>query len=381
MSISRLLKNDPSLASRLEGLKHLRRHQDETGDARIENCIGFSQVPVGLAGPLKVEGSENTNDVFYAPLATYEAALVASCSRGCKAFNRCGGIRFEVLDEAMSRAPVFYFADTGKAVTFARRVPDLLPQFAKDAQSASRHSRLLRLTPHIIGTAVHVRFDYHCGDAMGQNMVSIATQRVCDNFAQSPLARELQLEGFRVDGQMTGDKKPAWGNVMQPRGVRVIAWGVLTNEACQEVLKCTTEELYRDCTFMKESEARNGQFGSNGNVANIIAAMFISCGQDPACVADAAWSHATPEYNWNTKELKFALFIPSLPVGVVGGGTIYETQKECLELLKCRGPGMKRRLAGLIAAFALALDVSTVSALTTNTFSRAHERLRRGSNL
>ncbi|KAL2010082.1 hypothetical protein VTN00DRAFT_5889 [Thermoascus crustaceus] len=215
----------------------------------------------------KGEGSENTNDTFYAPLSTYEAALLASCSRRCKAFNRCGGIRFEVLDEAMSRP----------------------------SSTSQIQARLLR-SPD----------------------VCLISCRSSPKMPIPPFARELQLEWFHLDGQMTGDKKPAWGNVTQPRGLRVIAWGVLMDEACQEVLKCTT------------------------------------------------------------KELKWALFIPSLPVDVVGGGTIYDTQKECLELLNCSVPEMKRRLAGLIAAFALALDVSTVSAFTTNTFSGAHERLRQG---
>ncbi|KAL2008563.1 hypothetical protein VTN00DRAFT_6757 [Thermoascus crustaceus] len=383
MSIKWMLKKDPSLASRLEGLKYVRRHEDETRDVTIENCIGFSQVPLGLAGPLKVEGPENTNDVFYAPLATYEPTLVASCSRGCKAFNLSGGIQFEVLEDAMCRAPVFHFADTGKAVAFARRVPELQAQFAKDAESTSRHARLLKLTPHIIGPRVHVRFDYSCADATGQNMTTIATQKACDEFMNSHLAKELQVQGFLVEGQMAADKKSSWGNVIQSpgRGVRVIAWGKITDEACREVLKCSTEELHHSLAIVKDAETRNGQFGSNINVVNVVTAMLIACGQDPACVAEALWSHVTAEYDRETKDLNWTIFIPSLPVGVVGAGTFYGTQKECLELLQCRGPGMKRRLAGLIAAFALALDVSTLSAVTSHGFTSAHERLRRGSRL
>ncbi|KAA8645087.1 hypothetical protein EYZ11_007419 [Aspergillus tanneri] len=361
----------------LDGLKHVTRHADETNGVSIENCIGFAQVPLGIAGPLRVEGPDNTSDIFYAPLATCEAALVASCSRGCKAFNQCGGIQFEILDEAMSRAPTFIFPSPKEAVSFSRLVPSLQPRFAEDAACTSRHVQLQTLTPHIIGSTVHVRFSFRCGDAAGQNMVTIATQACCDNFMMSPLARQLKVEKILSEAQLTSDKKPSWGNVMQTRGVQVICWGKLTTEVCQSVFRCTSEDLYRTLVIAKEGEIRNGQFGSNINASNIVVALFIACGQDAACAVDGSWSQLTPEYNYQTGELRLSMYFPSLPVGVIGGGTSYGTQKECLGILNCDGPGMKGRLAGLIAAFSLALDASTVAAITENTFSHAHERLRK----
>jgi hydroxymethylglutaryl-CoA reductase len=129
---------------------------------------------------------------------------------------------------------------------------------------------------------------------------------------------------------------------------------------------------------IKEGGIRNGQFGSNINTANILAAVFIATGQDAASIAEGSWSQLTPEYNHHTKELKMTMYFPSLPVGVVGGGTLYDTQRECLNTLRCIGPGMKRRLAGLIAAFAIALDVSTSAAIVNNTFTQSHRRLARG---
>lgn len=344
----------------------------------IENFVGFVKVPVGLAGPLRVRDAEQTDDDFFAPLATVEPTLVASCSRGCKAFQRCGGIQFHVLDESMSRAPIFFFSTPDEAVLFATCVPKLQSQFASDAESTSRHARLQKLTPHVIGSNVHVKFDYFCGDAVGQNMVTIATQEACDRFLQTATAKEMGLKEFLIEGEMASDKKASWGNVKEPRGVQVLAWGELSNNVCEEVLGCSTERLYTVCMSMREGQVRNGQFGSNVNTANVIAAMFIACGQDAASVAEASWTHLTLDHDRETKRLKLSLFLPSLPVGVIGGGTSYTTQKVSLELLKCCGPGMKRRLAGLTAAFALALDLSTCAAVATGTFTESHKRLARG---
>lgn len=352
----------------------------EPSKIKIENFVGFVKVPVGLAGPLRIREAEETDDDFFAPLATVEPTLVASCSRGCKALNQCGGVRFHVLDEGMSRAPVFFFSSPEEAVIFAKHLPGLLRRFADDAEETSRYARLQKLTPHIIGCNVHVKFDYSCGDAVGQNMVTIATQQACDRFLQTDTAKELGVRDFVIEGEMASDKKASWGNVKEPRGLQVIAWANLSNTACEKVLGCSTERLYTVLMTMKEGQVRNGQWGSNVNTANITAAMFIACGQDAGSVAEASWSHLTLDYDWKAKDLKLSLFFPSLPVGIVGGGTSYTAQKASLDLLKCREPGKKRRLAGLVAAFALALDVSTAAALANGTFTQSHERLARGKS-
>ncbi|KAF3036027.1 hypothetical protein E8E12_001871 [Didymella heteroderae] len=191
----------------------------------IENHAGFIRVPVGIAGPLKITGSENTNDEFFAPLATVEATLVASCSRGCKAFNESGGLQFRVLREGMSRAPVFFFDSPVEAIAFADRVPALQDQFARDAESTSRFARLQTLTPHIVGSNVHLHFSYFTGDATGQNMVTIATQKACDRFLASDTAKELGARDFVIDGDMASDKKASMRNVVEARGCQVLAWG------------------------------------------------------------------------------------------------------------------------------------------------------------
>jgi hydroxymethylglutaryl-CoA reductase len=169
--------------------------------------------------------------------------------------------------------------------------------------------------------------------------------------------------------------------VQEPRGVRVLVWAKLYDTVCQEVLGCTTERLYRSILMLKEGGIRNGQFGCNINTANIVAAMFISSGQDAASVAEGCWSQLTPEFDWTTRELRLTMFFPSLPVAAVGGGTHYPTQQDALRLLGCQGAGGKKRFAGLVGAFALALDVSTIAAITNNTFAASHASLARGKDV
>jgi NADP-dependent 3-hydroxy-3-methylglutaryl-CoA reductase len=362
----------------LSEFPHITEHKDKSSKVMIENFIGFVPVPVGLAGPLQIKGPEMTGEGIFGTLATTEAALVASCSRGCNALNLCGGVQAEILREGMSRSPLFRFPSPLQAVNFARRLPELRTYFTAEAESTSRHLRLMNLTSHVIGSSVHVRFIYHCGDAAGQNMATIATQKACDSFSTSPLAKEFLVEEVLVEGKMSSDKKPSWGHVTEPRGVEVLAWGTLSNSVCQDVLGCSTETLYQFHMDIQNAGIRNGEFGCNVNAANVVTAMFIAAGQDPASVTEASWSQLTSEYDHKTKELQLCLYFPTMPVGVIGGGTSYDCQREALKMMNCAGPGTKKRLAGTIASFALALDISTSAAAATNTFAESHQRLARG---
>ncbi|CAI7610683.1 unnamed protein product [Penicillium glandicola] len=356
----------------LQDAKYITERISDAPKVSIENFIGYTSVPVGLAGPLSIKSPDGTSTEIYAPIATTESAIIASCSRGCKALNESGGGQFHVLSEAMSRSPVFRFNSTQHAIDFAHRVPHLWDHIVKAAESTSRYARLVKLTPNIVGSNVHVRFDFTCGDAAGQNMVSIATQNACDWLLGSTDAPELNITGILIEGNMSPDKKPSWGSVSSSRGVEVVTWTSLPDEVCRAVLKCTAESLYHTFRTMQEGGIRNGQFGSNINTANIITGIFIATGQDVASVSEGPWGHLTPEYDHESRQVKLTLYFPSLPVGTVGGGTAYETQREALGILGCIGP------AGLIAAFSLALEISTAASGANNTFTGSHEKLARG---
>ncbi|PWY66727.1 hmg-CoA reductase [Aspergillus heteromorphus CBS 117.55] len=370
----------------MKDLKHITDHQSDPSQIHIENFIGFTRVPVGLVGPLRVHESgapgegegEGEGEDVYAPLATTEAALVASCSRGCKAFNQCGGIHFETLSDGMSRTPAFKFTSPASALAFARQVPSFQSELTKVAESSSRHLQLLSLTPTVIGSTTHVHFNYTSGDAAGQNMVSIATHRACHWLLSSDRSKPLNIQAFILEGSLSSDKKSSWTNtVNHPRGVEAMAWGSITNEVARATLGCSTEQLHQTFTGMVNGGIRAGIHGNGANAMNVVAAMFIATGQDVASVAEACWNQLTPEYDFETKVLTLSLYVPSLPVGTVGGGTHLDSQREGLEILKCNGRGKKRRLAGLVVAFALALDVSTIAAFTNDTFAQSHDRLRR----
>jgi NADP-dependent 3-hydroxy-3-methylglutaryl-CoA reductase len=358
-------------------LRHITADELTARNAKIENCIGSVKVPVGIAGPLKVQGSDGTNGIYYAPLATCEATLVASCARGCKLFNSSGGVQYKLLRDNMTRAPVFWFSCTEDAASFYDMVPDLFSEFKNVAESTSKHARLVKIEPRILGRTVHVLFEYYCGNAAGQNMVTFATQAVCDHFATSKTALVTKLQNVTLEGQQTSEKSLSWGNILHSRGVAVMAWGTITKQNCQEILGTSTWELYKVIQNSKEAATRNGQLGYNINQANIVAAMFVACGQDAASVAESAWSHLTVEFDREAESLSVSTYLPSLPVGTVGGGSTLETQREALEILGCTGAGSKGRLAGLIASFALALDVSTVAAITNSTFAASHYKFGR----
>ncbi|GKZ66726.1 hypothetical protein AnigIFM50267_000595 [Aspergillus niger] len=363
-------------------LKEITAHSVNFSRVHIENPIGSVQVPVGLAGPLLVReighASEQESEEVYAPLATTEAALIASCSRGCKAFSRSGGIQFTALSDTMSRTPAFKFDSPNDALAFARQIPTFQSELTRVAESTSRHLKLLTVKPTVIGSETHVHFNYTCGDAAGQNMATIATHRACHEvLIDSPVGQLLRVRGFLVEGGMSSDKKGSWSNVTRPRGVEAMAWGSITNESAEGLLGCTSEALYQAIAQGQFAAFRAGMHGYSMNPMNIVTAIFIATGQDVASIAESCWCHLTPEYNHETKILTLSMYIPTLPVAVVGGGTHLGPQREALEIMNCSGQGSKGRLAGLITAFALALDVSTSAAMHTDTFTQAHKGLRR----
>ncbi|KAJ0100639.1 hydroxymethylglutaryl-coenzyme A reductase, partial [Diaporthe amygdali] len=187
------------------------------------------------------------------------------------------------------------------------------------------------MRPAVIGSHVHLLCTYHCGSAAGQNMVTKATAHACDMLRQQ-YEGKFFIRDFFIEGQLASDKNASWGNVKTPRGVEVIVWGTITNDACQSVFGCSTDRLYLMHKIAKEGGLRNGQFGSNINTANILAAMFVATGQDAGSVAEASWSHLTSELDKETQDLRMSLYFPSIPVGTVGGGTGYATQKEALQM-------------------------------------------------
>jgi hydroxymethylglutaryl-CoA reductase (NADPH) len=341
-----------------------------------ENMIGTVQVPVGVAGPLHIAG-EYAQGSFYLPLATTEGALVASVNRGCNAITQAGGAQVRILHDGMTRAPVFAAND----IVHAKQVADWVSAHRDDlraaAESTTSHGKMTDIVTYITGTSVFVRIEFDTKDAMGMNMVTIASAKVAELIAQGTGARLIALSG-----NMCTDKKPAAINSIMGRGRSVVAGVALSHDFISRILKTDAKSLF-EVNYRKNlvGSARAGSMGFNAHAANIVAAMFIACGQDAAHAIDGSTCITTVDLT--DSGVYISVTLPSLPVGTVGGGTGLETQQECLRILGVAGggnpPGANaRKLAEIIGAGVLAGETSLLGALAAQHLARAHQKLGRG---
>lgn len=341
----------------------------------IENMIGAVQVPLGAAGPLCVHG-EYAEGEFFIPLATTEGALVASVNRGCSIITACGGANVRIFDNKMTRAPVF----KAKDIIGAKRLVDWIhlnfQAIKEKAEATTRFGKLIEIQPYVSGRSVYLRFSYDTKDAMGMNMVTIATDAAADL-----ILAENEVELVALSGNMCSDKKPAAINAVTGRGKTVSADVMLSREIIIEKLKTTPEKMF-EVNYRKNllGSARAGSFGFNAHAANIVAAMFIACGQDAAHVVEA--SNAITMMEMTDEGLYCSVTLPSLNVGTVGGGTGLGTQLECLNILGVAGAGdppggNSKKLAEIIAAAVLAGEISLVGALSARHLAKAHAELGR----
>jgi NADP-dependent 3-hydroxy-3-methylglutaryl-CoA reductase len=374
--------------ARLERLEWLRREtqsvlaplqttrlQPERLTGNIENMIGAVEVPVGLAGPLLFRGHE-AQGVIYAPMATTEGTLVASATRGATAISRSGGVHTRVFSQRMMRVPMFVLTTLEGAFLFASWVRDHVRELREQTKLVSRHAELISVEPTLIGRQVHVYFLYETADAAGQNMTTACTWQACQwLMAQMKHLEPVRFESFIIESNMSGDKKVTFQSLTMGRGIRVVADCVLDGRVMEQVLKITPEQLLRAYAGIQAGAIHVGMVGFNIDVANTIAAIFTATGQDIACVHESGLGqlHLQPA----PEGVYASLVLPSLIIGTVGGGTHLPAQHALLEMMGCAGARKVRRLAEIIAGYALSLDLSTMSAVATGEFASAHERLGR----
>ncbi len=338
----------------------------------IENFVGFAQVPVGLVGPLRVNGLHARGD-FYVPLATSEGALVASHDRGAHLVTAAGGATCLTTTEQVQRAPAFIFDRMAEAAYFAAFAVDQFEASQEIVTRTSRHGRLLDLKAHIEGSQVYLIFAFHTGDAAGQNMVTFCTAAICDDLlARTP----VQPRYWFLESNMSGDKKATALSFLQTRGRNVTAEVIVPRALVESVLHTTPDRMadYWRVSFV--GGVRTGSIGVNGHIANGIAALFLACGQDVACVSEASVGVTRLEVT-DGGDLYAAVSLPNLIVGSVGGGTRLPTAQECLRMMDCLGDGRATKLAEICAALTLAGELSIVGALCSGDFARAHAALGR----
>jgi hydroxymethylglutaryl-CoA reductase (NADPH) len=343
-------------------------------ERNIENFVGTAKVPVGIAGPLRVRGLFAQGD-FYVPLATTEAALVASYSRGAALITEVGGASAMLLNEGISRSPAFAFNSFEELGRFVAWFLGVQSEIKKAAERTTRFGKLIDTQICIEGNHLYLILVFTTGDAAGQNMASIATEAaVTWILANTPVAPRAAY----VEANFSGDKRASAQSLQTVRGKKVTAEVTIPADLVQRRLHTTVGRMIDFAGFATIGGIMSGTLGTQGHYANGLAAMFIACGQDAACVAEAAVGNTRLEAT-SEGALYASVTLPNLIMGSVGGGTKLPSQRACLDIMGLAGPGHARALAEVAAALCLAGEISIVGAICAGEFIRAHARLARGT--
>jgi hydroxymethylglutaryl-CoA reductase (NADPH) len=355
-------------------LKHLSKSMftPENVAGNIENYIGAVQIPVGIAGPIKIAGTY-THGFIPVPIATTERTLVNSICRGAKACNISGGVTTYVTGQSIYRVPVFFCKDMFGAINLEKWIVANTNMIITVAESITSIARIKDIKPYTYGDSVHVRFTYTTGDSSGWNMTSSCTWMACEFIAgQVRNNPALKYEGYNLESNMSGIKKANFQSLIQGMGVSVMASCFLSEGTIRERLHCSIKEFMRSYNAFELGEVQIGTLGRNYNFASAIAGIFAATGQDIACVHDS--SIGIFQARAEEGGITFSAYLPSLVIGTVGGGTRLPTQRDCLKILACYGEGKSFRLAEIIAATCLSLDISTAASIATNEFGGVQEK-------
>ena len=332
----------------------------------IENPIGVAQTPLGVAGPLLING-RHARGVFYVPMATTEGALVRSYERGMVTLTRAGGVSARVHADENRVSPVFLFENVSEAHDFAVSLPDDFEAIRVEAESTTRHGKLLRIECQPIGREVIVNFCYSTGDAHGMNMIVKATERACQWITSHSLASRFYLfSGFSSEKHASGSILPGG------KGKKVTAGALIPSELVKAYLHATPLDLQETWHHTVLGHLQANTLGYNGHYANGLAAIFIACGQDVANIVNAAVGVTNFEAT-REGDLYASVTLPSLTVATVGGGTGLGTSRECLEMLGCAGAGHAVKFSEIVAATLLAGEMSMAAAIASGEFVSAHE--------
>ncbi|XP_052191965.1 3-hydroxy-3-methylglutaryl-coenzyme A reductase-like [Diospyros lotus] len=345
-----------------------------------EMPVGYVQIPVGIAGPLLVDGRE-----YWVPMSTTEGCLVASTNRGCKAIYASGGATSVLLRDGMTRAPIVRFPTALRAaqLKFFVEDPRNFEALALVFNRSSRFARLQSIKCAMAGKNLYMRFSCSTGDAMGMNMVSKGVQNVLDFLGND--FPDMDVVG--ISGNFCSDKKAAAVNWIEGRGKSVVCEAIIKEEVVKKVLKTDVASLV-ELNMLKNltGSAMAGALGGfNAHASNIVSAIYIATGQDPAQNVESSHCITMMEAVKDGRDLHVSVTMPSIEVGTVGGGTQLASQAACLNLLGVKGasresPGSNSRLlATIVAASVLAGELSLMSALAAGQLVKSHMKYNRSS--
>jgi hydroxymethylglutaryl-CoA reductase (NADPH) len=354
-------------------LEHVSAYSFDPGTVagNIEQFLGVAQVPLGLVGPLLVDG-EHARGEFYVPMATAEGTLVASYNRGMRLLYEAGGVKTTIVADHMQRAPAFMFTDAREARAFSGWLEENLAQIKAAAETTTSTGRLQEIEQYLAGRIVFTRFNYTTGDAAGQNLTGKATQAACRWIAE----QRPEIERYFLESNFATDKKSSQINMLRTRGKRVIAEATIPNELFHRIMRSDTGLMYRARQVSNLGGFMSGVNNNGAHSANGITAVFIATGQDVANVAESSAAYIYSELRDNG-DYYYSVTIPALIVATYGGGTGLATQRECLEMLGCYGRGKVGKFAEIVAATVLCGELSLGSAIVAEEWVKAHDLLGR----
>src|SRR5881227_3614099 len=389
MRLSR--KNDPDSVRARQDALGLPEVDLEPYAKAAESVTGFVSMPVSVAQLLvslgEYELSEDgevvetgrSSEEVTVPLAHTEGGLTASVQRGAKAIAESGGVRTYVIADRITRASCFICKDAGDALTLARWIEgevSAMREFLREADSPelSRYAVLREAKTHVVGPMCHVLWRFTTGDAFGANMMTRNAYAL--NMAYVLPQAPVPIERSILEANMGGDKKPSFEYFQQGHGKTVIAETTLTEAAIERVLRTKVHDLEELAWAGTHGAVASGMQSVAFTPASAIAAVFAATGQDLGMIGTSSMAHGTARRVEGG--LHATIRLPGLDVGTVGGGTTLPSARDWLASIGCAGSGKVYRLAQIVAAAALCLEISASAAMATagseNFFRAHHER-------
>ena len=345
----------------------------DASKANIENFVGTARIPVGLAGPVRVCGDAAQGD-FFIPLATTEGTLVASTSRGMKVINESGGAYVKVIkDGGIQRAPVFEFASFKDACIFTEAINSDWSWLVPIMEKTTSHGKLIDICCWQLGHKVCMRVTMSSGDASGQNMVSIATAE----GVKAVLKRHPEITRHLMAGGMSGEKISSHMNALMGRGKNVVASVDIPGKVMRQITRSEIADIPQLHRSYTDFALLAGNHNSHWSYTNVLTAIYIATGQDPATLAEASFSQNSLELDSENDLLRWEAHLPNVNVGTIGGGTGLPTQRECLEIMECYGSGNVNKFAELCAVASLANEISFWGSVCAQEWIDAHQKLRK----
>lgn len=337
----------------------------------IENLIGTVKVPVGVIGPLRINGL-NAHGDFFVPLATTEAALVASYGRGARLISDAGGASAALVSDGVLRTPGFAFDNLVDAGLFVDWVARSTDELKAAAEATTRHGKLISLEPVVDNDTAFLLCRYTTGDASGQNMVTIATEAMCRHIeAHTP----VKPKHWFIEANFSGDKKASYLGLLTGRGRKVSASVLVPDDLIRRQLRTDPERMLDYARMANLGALLSGQFGAQAHYANALAALYIATGQDAACVSESAVGFTRMERRGEA--LFISVTLPNILVGSVGGGTGLPSQNASLRMMGLAGEGKAPALAEVAAVLCLCGEISIIGAIAAGHFTSAHQKLAR----